>query len=105
MIRIVNESVLNEGVVGRLYDQLRSTVYKVMTSPEFGFPDDEVDDYSVVVVKDDGDRIKAEVRAELSYDDLWTLKDACDPIVQKFDPDAYFDMEDSGIIVAYISKD
>lgn len=105
MIKIINESMSNDEVIERLYNQLESAVHKVMLSPKFGFLDGNVEEYSkVIVVSEDGDRIKAEIRAESGYDDLWALKDACDPIVQKYDPDAYFDMLDSGIIVAYIEK-
>ena len=70
-----------------------------------GFPADEVMDYSVVDVEEVADsyghRIKAEVRYEPMFDEF-ELCSALDPIVQKYDKDAYFDLYDSGIAEAYI---
>ena len=72
--------------------------------PELGYND--INDMFVVEVtlEDDG-RIRAEVRAELSYDGLYDLGDACNPIVQKYDKEAYFDMDQPGIMSAYLDLD
>ena len=72
--------------------------------PELGYND--INDMFVVEVtlEDDG-RIRAEVRAELSYDGLYDLGEACNPIVQKYDKEAYFDMDQPGIMRAYLDLD
>lgn len=72
--------------------------------PELGYND--INDMFVVEVtlEDDG-RIRAEVRAELSYDGLYDLGEACNPIVQKYDKEAYFDMDQPGIMSAYLDPD
>ena len=72
--------------------------------PELGYND--INDMFVVEVtlEDDG-RIRAEVRAELSYDGLYDLGEACNPIVQKYDKEAYFDMDQPGIMSAYLDLD
>lgn len=86
--------------------KLLKAVHDVMTSPEFGFSNDEVDDYSAVeIVPVNDNMICIEVRAEADYDGLWTLKEVCDPIIQKYYPDAYFDMETAGVMQAYVSED
>lgn len=86
--------------------KLLKAVHDVMTSSEFGFLDDEVEDYSAVeIVPVNDNMIIIEVRAEVDYDGLWMLKEVCDPIIQKYYPDAYFDMETAGVMQAYISKD
>ena len=86
--------------------KLLKAVHDVMTSSEFGFLDDEVEDYSAVeIVPVNDNMICIEVRAEVDYDGLWMLKEVCDPIIQKYYPDAYFDMETAGVMQAYISKD
>ena len=94
-----SNSRLNE-----IRDEINKAVKKVMMSPEFGFLEDEVDEYSVVEVSDENDRIKVEVRAEVGYEGLMTLCNALDPIIQKYDKDTYFEPVTSGIIDAYISK-
>ena len=60
---------------------------------------DEV--YFIDVAEEEG-RIKCEVRAELSYDGMIELTEILDPIIAKYDADAYFDMDSPGIAVAYI---
>ena len=86
--------------------KLLKAVHDVMTSSEFGFLDDEVEDYSAVeIVPVNDNMICIEVRAEVDYDGLWMLKEVCDPIIQKYYPDAYFVMETAGVMQAYISKD
>lgn len=92
----------SKGSISALEQELVSTVQKVMTSPEFGFDEEEAKAYSAVEVKKESDRVKVEVRAEVGYDAMWTMKDACDPIVKKYDSEAYFDFEQPGIIDAYI---
>ena len=89
-------------------DSLQERIYKeakkVMMSPEFGFPEDEVDDYLVVEVRDGDETTCVEVRAEVSYEGMSEMADRLNKIVQRYDPDAYFDHVTYGIIEAYIRK-
>lgn len=83
--------------------KLVDVVHKMLTSSEFGFDADEVDSYSEVEIYPvEIDCTCIEIRAEVSYDGLWQLKQACDPIIEKYYPDAYFDMVDSGILQTFI---
>lgn len=89
-----------------LEEEIREGVAEYMTSPDGGFDVDEVDDYSVVETRDEGDRYEIEVRAELSYDGFITmLNEYLDNIVQKYDPNAYFEMDSPGIAVCVIWKE
>lgn len=72
--------------------------------PELGY-NDLNDMFVVDVTLEDDGRIRAEVRAELSYDGLYDLGEACNPIVQKYDKEAYFDMDQPGIMSAYLDPD
>lgn len=91
-------------IVGTLERRLKKKVSQVMQSEEFGFPADEVDNYSVVEVEyqPDENRIKCEVRAELTFDSLMELAEELNPIVEKYNEWAYFDAVTSGIIESYI---
>lgn len=90
-----------EGVKS-LEDELYAEAKEVMMSGNFGFDENEVDDYLFVEVNQDAEKTVAEVRAEISYDGMMELSMKLDPIVQKYDDDAYFDMEAPGIMTAYI---
>lgn len=87
-------------------DSLQERIYKeakkVMMSPEFGFTEEEVNEYLFVDVYQKDDATVVEVRADVSYDGLMMLMDALNPIVAKYDPDAYFDAETAGIATAYL---
>lgn len=72
--------------------------------PELGY-NDLNDMFVVEVTLEDDGKIRAEVRAELSYDGLYDLGEACNPIVQKYDKEAYFDMDQPGIMSAYLDLD
>lgn len=83
----------------KLYQEINNAVSAYMQDEGF----DDPEQWSVVEVTDaDDGRVKVEVRAEISYDGMWNLKDILDPIVTQFDPSAYFDMVDSGIMEAYV---
>ena len=92
--------------IDKLRNELLKAVEMVMTSPSWGFSKEDVDDYSAVEIKPYEDPeftgLVVEVRAEASYEGLWNLKDVCDPIIQKYDDEAYFDMMDAGIMQAYV---
>lgn len=55
---------------------------------------------------DDGsDLYGIEVRLELDYDGMMNMADELDPILRKYDKDAYFDMETGGIMMAALNLD
>lgn len=86
----------------KIHDKIRQVARKVLMSPSFGFPDDEVDDYLHIDVSKDDAGIRVEVRSELSYSGMRDLADWLDPVVQEYDPDSYFDDVEPGIIEAFI---
>lgn len=89
--------------VQQLEGQLRAKVAEVMTSSDFGFERSDVESLTAVeVTKLDDGRVKAEVRAEVTYGGLMKLCDALNPIVRKYDDWAYFEPVTSGIIDAYL---
>lgn len=83
----------------KLKDEILSAVKDVMMSPNFGFLEDEVNEYSFVDVYPEG---RVEVRAEVDYDGLMDLVSALNPIIQKYDKDSYFEPVEPGIIEAYL---
>lgn len=89
----------------KLESELHRKLVKTLTGPDFGFLEDEVDQYSVVEIRDTLDGVRVEVRAELSYDGMVNLAEALDPIIQSYDPDAYFDQDEPGIMDAYLQID
>lgn len=98
-------NLINELInINRLKDEIEAKVHEVMIEPPFGFLPDEVDEYSVVEVTEEDGRIKAEVRAELDYDGLFELCEALNPIVEKYDADAYFEPVEPGIADAYVEN-
>lgn len=95
-------------VCKEIQDELYDAASNLMQSPEFGFDLNDIADYLVVEVEpiyefdDKPAGIKAEVRAELSYDGMDELAQELNPVVQKQDPEAYFDHVTGGIIDAYM---
>lgn len=75
-----------------------------------GFPEDEADEWSRVDtdIKHSSDEfgdstaIYIEVGAELSLDSMFDLNEELNPIIQKIDPEAYFEVYEPGITVCYI---
>lgn len=95
---------LNEDInESQLETEIKETVKNSMM--EFGFPEDDALAYSVVEIKptESGDMLQVEVRAELNYEDITKLSDKLDTIVQKYDPNAYFEPVMPGIIEAFVS--
>lgn len=84
-----------------LHDALLNRASQVMRMN--GFPLNEIADYLVVDIQPAEDGwLNCEVRAELSYEGMSDMIDALNPIVQKYDKDAYFDNVTGGIISAYL---
>ena len=98
-------SSTTSSTISKIQTELLEAVHDMMTSYEFGFSDDDATYYSAVDTFSTNDNmICIEIRAEVDYEGLWALKEVCDPIVQKYYPDAYFDMVTAGIMQAYVPK-
>ena len=90
-----NLETLKEEIVNSTIDYMLSV----------GFEDeDDARAYCDFDFEDEGDRFRCEVRAELGYDGMGELCNVLNPIVERYDKDAYFDFVDSGILEAYIYK-
>lgn len=89
-------------IILKLKEELKSAVTDTMLSEEFGFYENEVEQYSAVDVYVKDNSIVCEIRAEVSFDGLMELCDKCNPVVEKYYKDAYFDPEEPGIATAYI---
>lgn len=94
-----------DDVTDQLRDDLIQKLVDVMSSPNFGFSRNEAIDYSRVDIRfdDDENRIEVEVGAEVDYDGLMQIAQELDPIIQSYDKAAYFDAEDAGLLIAFIS--
>ena len=86
--------------IDKLHNELYNKIVKYGLSE--GFPENEIDDYFFVTVLKAYDHIECEVRAEVDYEGLEALCDLLNPVVIKYNPDAYFEPVTSGIIEAYI---
>ena len=93
----------------QLQDELYDKMIKLFYTPEWGFENiKEIDDFinPIIEIEDykgdyDNDFV-AEIRGEFTYDELEDVGDILDPIVQKYDKEAYFEPVTSGITRAYI---
>lgn len=89
-------------------DSLRAQVYKaaeqVMMSPDFGFTAEEAKQYLYVdaYYSEDQDGTIVELRAEVSYEGLCKLCEACNNVVAQYDEDAYFEPVTPGIAEAVV---
>lgn len=86
----------------KLKTELHHKLMETMTRRDFGFPEEEVDQYTYIDIENTLDGVRVEVRAELSYDGMVKLAEALDEIVSAYDEYAYFDQVTSGIMEAYI---
>lgn len=98
----------------KLESDIKAGCEEYLTGPEGGFSpsgspkeskyDMNADEVYFVEVEPEleDNRIKVEVRAELSYEGMMQMSEILDKIVEKYDPDSYFDMVTSGIMEAYI---
>ena len=94
-------------ILGELEADLHQDILTTMTSEGFGFDKKEAEEYSNIEVTHNlgYDRIKIEVGAELSYDGLDELRRVLDDRLRYYVKDAYFDMEDPGLLSTYFSRE
>ena len=93
-----------DNLIQDLTNDLHADLMMTMTSPDFGFDDDEVDDYSDIDVEyqPQENSLRIEVRAELTYEGLDALREELDNVIRQYDNDAYFDMLEPGILESYL---
>lgn len=90
--------------LNQLENEVKTAVKKFMMQPHIGFPEDEVEEYSNVKIKLEGEHIEIQVGAELSYEPLEELCTALNTVIAKYDHNAYFEPECLGRIVAYLMQ-
>lgn len=97
---------MKEELMDQILSEIKSKLKEIMTSYQFGYDDNEWEDYSGAdIYLDNRGYIVIAVYAEVSYKGLVKIMDALNPIVEKYDSDAYFDAETSGRCSAYIDPD
>lgn len=104
MKRYIKSSIERSNQSNISVDEIKTKIWDAASAKmeDMGFPVDEIPDYLFVEVKQSDDRIRVEVRAELTYDELTKLTHELDPIVQSVDKYAYFEPVEPGIAEAYI---
>lgn len=92
-------------LINEIERNIRSKVDEFMADI-FGDDPDYTSDYSAVDVEETSDdRIRVEVRAELTYNSLEELASELNEVVEYYDSYAYFEPVEPGIIEAYIDVD
>lgn len=92
----------SNSMIKNLNDELYSAASKYLQD-NFDWNLKDIADMLVINVgKVDDEQYRVEVRSELDYDELFDLVKTLDPIVEQYDPDAYFDMVEPGIAEAFI---
>ena len=86
-----------------IHDKILNAASKRMQKSDMGFPLSEIADYLIVEEEETEDgALKIEVRCELDYNGMRKLAEVLDPIVARYDKNAYFDMVAPGIMEAFI---
>lgn len=97
---------MKEELMDQILPEIKSKLKEIMTSYQFGYDDNEWEDYSGAdIYLDNRGYIVITVYAEVSYNGLVKIMDALNPIVEKYDSDAYFDADTPGRCSAYIDPD
>lgn len=101
-----NESLQENKKEESIIEEIKSAIRDYFSDLDDEDYEDLINDYlRVEVTPADNGMTKVEVRAELGYNTFTDLIDEkLDKIVQKYDKDAYFDMEDAGITNAFIKE-
>lgn len=84
-----------------IYDRLAD----IMTSPEFGFESDEVDDYIRVDTRLQDEWLIVEIGAEVDFSGLSEICDKLTEVIVDYDPEAYFEPVWPGIAETYLNTD
>lgn len=96
-------SQMKEELMDQILSEIKSKLKEIMTSYQFGYDDNEWEDYSGAdIYLDNRGYIVITVYAEVSYHGLVEIMDALNLIVQEYDSHAYFDADTPGRCSAYI---
>lgn len=66
--------------------------------------EDDASSFTDFEIEDEDGIISISIHCDLDYDIMYELCEALDPIVSRYDPEAYFDFEDGGVMIAYLDK-
>lgn len=88
-----------------LIQQVTDKVLEVMQGPEGGFDLEDAKYYSRVSGRMENGAFVVEVRCECDYEFMMNMAQELNDIIQQVDHDAYFDMEQPGIMSAYLYQD
>lgn len=102
-MKIIKESVNVDEIIEEIRQQVKQELKRIVTSPEFGFDEDDFKhDFRVDADLVSDHQARIEVGAEVSYDGLIEICDRLNVVVQEYDKDSYFEPVDPGIIECWI---
>lgn len=98
-----------------ILDEILSVVKERLTQPDMGFQTEYKEKYDMpwfdvcsektIHISERDDEIRIEIGAELGYSGMEKISDVLNPIIQKYDSNSYFDMEDAGLMLAVLDKE
>lgn len=83
------------------YDKVAKKIYNTIVKEVF-VDDEEYAELSDLEVKFDSDDNIMTITSESDYDELWDICQAANKVIQRYDKDAYFELEDSGFATCRI---
>jgi hypothetical protein len=83
------------------YNKVAKKIYSTVVREVFN-NDEEYVELSELEVRFDSDNNIMTITAEVNYDELWNICEAANKVIQRYDEDAYFDLEDSGFATCRI---
>ena len=98
---------VDDDILEDIYHAVHDKVIEFVMSDDFGFDAEDAEYYSRVTIRpfeDDDNYIMVEVGTEIDFEGQVMLCTALDEVIEKFDPESYFDMEDIGLSVAAVRK-
>ena len=102
-MKIIKESLHVEDLLNDIKQRVEQSLRKIAASPEFGFDEDEFNNYFRVDVElVDDYQVRIEVGAEVDYDGLEEIGETLNNEVEKYDRNAYFEPVEPGITECYI---
>lgn len=83
------------------YNKVAKKIYNTIVRGVFD-NNEEYTDLVELEVKFDSDNNIMTITCESDYDELWDICEAANKVIQRYDEEAYFDLEDSGFATARI---
>lgn len=101
-----NSKLSLQEISDRLDTELDSAIRRYARS-KLGLDDSELPYYfhKDIEIQAEENRIRIEVRAELSYDELSDMEQKLNKVIKRYSKDSYFEAVTSGIIEAFIYQD